>query len=316
MEVESLASAHDPDHPVLDAADEILPAPAAELGDDAYVAQALEICQHYEVDILVPQARLRALAAAADRFAAVGTVVLASPAAAVALASDEAATYRGASDLGIPVPDHFEVITAEAFDRAVATVTGAGHPVCVRPLGRDSGRGFRILVDALPPERLDGGLRPFATAAAVRTAIAAGLAPGPVQVLRYLEGVEWSVDVLAWHGQVAVAIPRRRDPRFGIVVLERAPEAEAVAEAIVRGWGLHGVVHVKVVVAGGHPFLLEVHPRPARGLHWSGQTGVSLVYEAIVATVNGAPDPALPAVLDELLPMRLVGSASPLTPLE
>jgi len=314
VEVTSLASARDPDHPILEAADEILPEPPAELGDEAYVIRALEICQQHGVEILVPRARLRAVAAAADRFAAVGTVVLSSPAPAIAIAEDPAAVYRGAADLGIPVPDHYEVITADAFDRAVMAIRSAGNPVCVRPIGRASQSGFRILVDGLPPERLDTGVRPFATAEAVRSAIAAGMTPGPVQVLRYVEGVEWTVDVLAWHGQVSVAIPRRRDPRFGIVVLERAPEAETVAAAIVRGWGLHGVVTVRVMVAGTRPFLIEVHPRAAAGLHWSGHTGVSLTYEAIVAAVHGRPEPALADVVGEVLPMRLVRSGAPVVP--
>jgi hypothetical protein len=213
--------------------------------------------------------------------------------------------YRGAADLGIPVPEHYEVVTADAFDRAVAAIGSAGQPACVRQLGRASQAGFRILVDALPPERLQTGVRPFATAEAVRSAIAAGMTPGPVQVLRYIEGVEWTVDVLAWHGEVAVAIPRRRDPRFGIVVLEEAAEAEAVAVALVQ-----------VMVAGGQPFLIDVHPRATTGLHWSMHTGVSLTYEAIVATVRGMPEPALREVVAEALPMRLVPSAAPVIPVD
>jgi hypothetical protein len=266
--VHAMASTRLDANPLLAAAHERLDEPAG--SGEEYVEAALARCAAHRVDVVVPRRELLALTAAADRFAAIGTTILAPPGPATALADDKPRAYEAAAALGVAVPDFAVVADATTFRAERRRMTDAGHRTCVRRIGVEAGEGFRIVHDGKVTARLRGATTVLATEDDIADALDAGF--GPLLLTRLLTGPEYSIDVLAHHGSVVAMVPRRRD-EVRAFVLERHDAAEDTARRLVEGFGLHGVVNVQVIVEDGTAHLIEINPRPAGGLHQSAHTG-------------------------------------------
>ena len=304
--VHALASNRLAANPMTAAAHEVIPEPDGT--GEAYVAAALAACVTHRVDVLVPRRELLAVTAAAHRFAAVGTTVLAPPGPATALCDDKPAAYAAARDAGVPVPDFAVVADAPTFRQERQRLSAAGHRSCVRRIGAEAGEGFRIVHDGPVTTRLRGATTVLTTEGDVADGLEQGF--GPLLLTRLLAGPEYSADVLAHHGAAVAVIPRRRD-EVRAFVLERHAAVEEVATSLVAAFGLHGVVNVQVIVDRGVPYLIEVNPRPAGGLHHSGHTRVHLLYEALVAVALGAPRAGIAERVAAALPLRLLPGGVP-----
>lgn len=221
---------------VADAAHAVPPA-----NDPRFVEATLALCRDEGIDLLVPtiDPELTPLAAAGDRFAAIGTRVLAH-APLVTIARDKLATSRWLDGLGVPVP------ITQTPD-VVRDLPGSMRwPAIVKPRAGSASRGLlRVGNIADLPRAFDE----------------------PMVVQELLGGDEWTVNVFVTQGGRlgAVAPHRRITVRAGEVekgVLAHHPALRRAAEAIAGALpGFSGVFCFQAMCDGASFGVFEINAR-------------------------------------------------------
>lgn len=218
------------------------------------VPELLSYCVRHEIDVLVPlvDQELLAIADARAQFAALGTAVLISNAAAVESALDTWAVVRACFE-------RVDVPLTRLFSRG-ASFDGWRYPLVVRPR---RGRGGMRLV--LSSEEL------------------AEVERSPdLLVQEYLPGTEHAVDVLSTsRGRVVAAVPRERlAVSHGLSVTARTvrdPELSALARVVVTELGLTGLSTVRFRGGqDGRPKVVRVHPRSSPSVTLTLAAGINL----------------------------------------
>lgn len=274
----------DPDAPALSACDVPVVEPRY-VGNEEYAQFALDFCRVHRIDVLIPPRRLDALAGRVEDFAAIGTHLMCSPAAAVATLTNKALTYKIASREGAPVPPWREVTDADQFEDAVDELSRTGETLCIKPSGEYSAFGFRILDDRpLTMASLKAAPEPVvsveAVAAAMRRADMEGEAVPPLLVMPFLDDPEISIDCLSTPGgELLVGIPRAKQGRFRTMLDD--PALVDIARQLVRNFELSYLTNVQLRYRSGHPVLLEINPRPSAGLFHTAFAGVNLPWAAV-----------------------------------
>ena len=207
-----------------------------------------------------------------------GVPVVVSSADAVAAANHKLALFRRLADRPHLLPQHAEVATPrEALD-ALERLVAAHGAALVKADGGTGGAGLLLVGEPLADPAPAAG-RTFVPLAEVAAALADG---GPLarralpalfephgwprQVVAWLPGDEYSVDVLADAGETRAAVVRRRTRAVGGLALTSevvdAPDVEAAAREVVAAVGLSFVANVQFRRdVAGLPRLLEINPR-------------------------------------------------------
>jgi D-alanine-D-alanine ligase-like ATP-grasp enzyme len=210
---------------------------------------------------------------------------VASPPAAVLLATDKLATKRLLAAHGLPVSEAFWVRSpAEAAEIAERLT----YPVLVKRNDGYSGQGMRLFEDHAQLERF------FRRG------------PGPLIMEKFLEGLEVSVDVLCWGGNTVplAAISKgstdrdlRRHPIYRLRVAPHplSPQlTQAVMSIAARAMQLLGVTGVAecelVLTRDEGPLVLEVNPRIAGTLPLSAAASGIDPHRALVDMALGRAD--------------------------
>ena len=273
-----------PDSPVLAAADRASIEPDG-LSPGEYVDFALDYCARHRVDVFVPRLHQHAIATHRSEFLAVGTVVLAPPAEAIATFTDKAVGYTSAVAAGLPVSPWWRVRTADQLLDAANRIEDAGHRPCLKPVTGEGGVGFRVLT------RRSFDLSWLASEAKPEIALHSVLAclrdeedragTGVVDwlVMPYLSSPEVSVDCLAdADGRLRVAVGRTKNGRRRGFTVD--PAYLEPARHLVETFGLSYLTNVQFRHHGGVPVLLDINTRPAGGLHQLAHCGLNLPWAA------------------------------------
>jgi|SRR5665213_509973 len=245
----------------------LVPAGTAENFIDAL----LEQCRRHRINVLVPtvDAELEPIAAALDRFEAIGVQVLGAPADVLSLTLDKFELARKCVDV-VRVP-RTELVTET--DPMMWE-----YPVIVKPRRGSGSRGVKIIESAD-----DFSARGWHEDAMIQ---------------EFLPGEEYSIDVLATtDGVPLAAVPRMRvRVDSGIAVAGRTlndPELEQFAFAVVACLRLPYISNVQVRRdREGHPALLEVNPRVPGSLALTIAAGVDMVCYAL-NELRGLPIPVI-----------------------
>lgn len=291
--VHVLGSHVDPSSPMLAACDLILVEPDTDA--DGYLQWALEVAERHEIDVLVPRVHMASLAAARDRFAAVGTALLCPDPEAIETFADKASGYRAAADLGLPVPPYRVVRDGDGLRAAYAEFAAIADEVCMKPVRGVGGEGYRRLtVD--PPrwaEDYAGEVRSLVRLDdAVRALEAAG--PRDLLVMPFLDGVEISVDVLAGRdGEVRCAVGRAHLGGRRREIVDDRPARE-IASALVTSHRVAYLSNTQVRYWHDEPYLLEVNTRAAGGIFQTALAGVNLPWAAISLALGRDLPPLVP----------------------
>lgn len=282
--------------PVLSACDRTLLEPA--VGPAEYVDWAVATAEAERIDVFVPREHMAALAAARDRFAAVGTRLLCPDADVVELFDDKAAGYRAAAALGLPVPPYRVVHDGAELRDAYAEFAAIADEVCMKPVRGVGGEGYRRLTTEpvawaadLARElrslvRLDDACRALDDAG-----------PREVMVMPFLEGTEVSVDVLAdSSGQVRAAVGRAHDTQPGrrLRMIADDPAAREMAEVLTPAHRVAYLSNTQVKYWRGRPYLLELNTRAAGGIFQTALAGVNLPWAAVQLALGEEPAPIRP----------------------
>ncbi|MDX5362276.1 MAG: ATP-grasp domain-containing protein [Alphaproteobacteria bacterium] len=253
---------------------------AAFLADpDAYVDSVAALAADQGAQVLIPggEAPARLIAAAADRFEAMGVRVAQNAPGVVALAGDKAACFERLAALGIPIPETRPVA-------AVGDVEGFPMPCVVKPSAASGGSSFVFFART----EAEAGL--YAS-----YLINNGLAP---LLQRYVPeaGGEYTVGVLSLpDGAVAGAIALRRtfDAKLSIMTrgadflissgysqgrIEAYPDICAAATRIAEALGSGGPLNVQGRVDPAGVFIpFEVNPRFSASTHLRSLAGFNEV---------------------------------------
>ncbi|MBK1717656.1 ATP-grasp domain-containing protein [Thiocystis violacea] len=274
----------------------------AGLTGPGYIDYCLDFCRERRIDALWPGKEARLLAEHRDRFAAEGVRVLsvASPEN-LDLLHDKARFSAQARHFFIPTPDTLECRTLEEFEAAYERLR-ALHPVlCIKPAKGVNGAGFRVIEEGrrgldilvqgvLYAIHLDG----------LRQLLREAGAFEPLLLMEHLDGAEYSVDSLG-DGRRLVALTQRRKETgagYGQRITALPALTQAVAE-LTEIFGLTGLFNAQFREGRNGLRLLEINPRFAGGIGYTGATSVNLPYLALHGLIRGFADDGPPLVAEE-----------------
>jgi predicted ATP-grasp superfamily ATP-dependent carboligase len=240
-------------------------------------------------------------------FAQAGTrVLLAAGPESLATVNDKMRCHAALHGL-LPLPESYLVSSMAEFRAAVSTIESRGHRACFKPVSGAGGVGFYSLDErATPQRRLMEGWAGGITAAESEQ-ILAPLMPFPqLVVMEHLPGAEFSVDTLAWRGEVRMSLARCK--RGSVQTVDRHPVLEGHMRTVAAHFSLSGLFNAQFRTdKDGVLRFLEVNPRMSGGLGNTETSGVHLLALALELCLHDGletmplPTPRLPVTV---LPCR------------
>lgn len=275
----TLASHTDPTHAMIASADEAITEPKG-FGGQRYLAWLLEACQRHGVAVLIVGKEREYLADFEADFARVGTHLVApAPRQTQRLLEDKDRFLESLPKEILPIPAWRRFHDLESFQRGVAELRGDSSfklgrsRLCVKPARGVYASGFRVLMEH-PSLRsfLSGELYQMSYGEAERLFDSDAL---PTMLLMHtLEGVERSIDAVAWRGELAACVVRRKGA--GGQLIEDRPDLVVAAQQLTQHYGLSGIFNVQTKDDDDRRAnLLEINPRASGGLRYSMAAGVN-----------------------------------------
>jgi len=269
--------------------------PGSDATDAEYGDFAVRYVEQHKIQVIIPTARMSALAARTDDLAALGCTLLAPAASVCELTDSKTNTYIVAKELGVPVPPYQLVSTSTEFRDAVWHLRSKGYTACVKPDTGWAASSFRIIDDsAVTLENLLVSAQPVVDVETYATAMAkaalSGVEVPSMIVMPFLDAPEVSVDLLCRNGEVLIAIPRRKSGFYREFIHNE--QVIEHASTLARLLPLNHVANVQFRYLDGQPVLLEINPRPSAGTFHTEATGVNLYWEAVKQAVTGGSVPA------------------------
>jgi hypothetical protein len=251
------------------------------LGPAEYVAYCLDVAQRYQVRLFVPGRKVREIVAARERFARLGTHLLAAAdGPTLDLLASKATVYAALAREDVRLPDYAIVNDLAGFDAAWARLRPRHEALCYKPAVSIYGLGFRIVADGTPLlERLHAGDPLMITLEEARRRLGRQGRFADLLVMQYLPGPERSVDCLGQHGELVRCVVRRK-AEDGQMIEDNAAIA-GLARRLTVHFGLTGLFNIQFRDDAGMPYLLEINPRMSGGLPYACQAGLALPYWAI-----------------------------------
>jgi carbamoyl-phosphate synthase large subunit len=224
--------------------------------DAEYIPAMLELCRTEKVDLVIPtiDTELEALSRTAEDFTAIGTRVVVSDSAFVAIARDKLATARALAAAGLPTVRTDELAAVRANPDAWA------WPLLLKPRHGSAGRSISVVPSPadLPAHEEE-----------------------PLIAQQLLRGSEYTINMFFdQHGKAHCVIPHRRvQVRAGEVekgVTERHGELCRIGWQIAETLpGIRGVICFQVILDPAGPGVFEINARFGGGYplaHAAGAT--------------------------------------------
>lgn len=294
------------------------------LGEEGYVDWCLEFCTRHRVNVFVPGRMREAIADRKDDFEALGIkLIVAADGPTLRLLEDKG-RFLDQVPAGVAVHRFHRVRSWEEFSSACDQLESEGLRACFKPATGTFGLGFYILDEGMTPlKRLLRSEAHRISKAELQGVLSKEQSFPELLVMEYLDGSEFSVDVLAHDGAV-VGMVCRRKPMNGRVrltgtsrtirveegqsqLLDREPAIEEMVRILTRHFHLGGLFNVQFrsrAERPERPCLLEINGRMAGGLPYVGLSGLNLPLLAIRIALCG-PDELLPEIPEPRLPLRV-----------
>ena len=249
-----------------------------------YVDWCLNFARERRVDVLMPAHQADALVAAADRFAAQGTRVLAvADAQTMPQLHDKAWVYRQMEGI-VPLATWSLLHHAKELQPALHRLWSQDLQACIKPTVSIYGKGFYRLIS---PEHTPAPKRGL-TAAQWTSRYARLGACAPQLVLEYLPWHEFSVDCIGDGSRLLTGVVRKKALTSATQLLDDNPSLLDYAGRLVARFGLRGLVNIQFKTdRHGQPKLLEINPRASGGIAMSCLSGINLPYLALCGALDG-----------------------------
>ena len=255
-----------------------------------FIEQMLSICESRSIHVVMPLVtkELIPLAHSKRRFERQETKVLVSDVDSLEIANDKGRLYQFLEWRGIDVPKHKVVENIDQFNSAVQELSAFQKRICFKPCVSNGSRGFRIIANDIDEHDLLFNEKPNSTYISLNDAVRIlSLKPFPeLLVSEYLPGEEYSVDCLAYHGEVKLILPRVRTKMInGISVEGEFVNDQGIigyCSEIIRELRLHGNIGVQVKRSSAEKFLIvEINPRVQGTIAAALGAGINLPVLAI-----------------------------------
>jgi len=259
--------------------------------DPEFTKRLLRICSQHQVDVILPlvSKELPIFSVHKTDFKKIGTDVSVSDVEPLAKALNKGVMLQFLETEGFPIPQYEIVRTAEGLKKAIRNLGYPKKPVCFKPAISDGSRGFRILDEN--KNRLELLFEEKPCSVYLNEMELLDILQGCEEipetvVMEYLPNEEYSVDLLADHGRVLIAIPRLRQKiQSGISVQSKIVKEDDVIKYtsdIVEALGLHGNIGVQVRRdQSGNPKIIEINPRIQGTIVHCTAAGVNLPYLSV-----------------------------------
>jgi len=266
--------------------------PAGLSGTD-YVDFCVNFCRERSIDALWPGKEARLLAGQRERFAAIGVRLLSVAAPDVLERLHDKASFAvEASRFHIPTPETLPFRTATEFESAYERLRFTHDVLCIKPAQGVNGDGFRVIPEG------HGGLEGLVRdglyslqLGCLRQLLARNPPDATWLLMEYLAGDEYSLDAVG-DGRRLIALTQRckvSGGAYGQRIVARPELTRAVSELTER-FGLSGLFNVQFREGRHGPRLLEVNPRFAGGIGYTGATGLNLPSLALRGLIRGFSD--------------------------
>ena len=289
-----------------------------------YVEWCLAFCLENRVDVFIPGRMREDIADRRADFSAQGTaLVVAGDGGTLKLLEDKGRFLENLPE-GVPSHAFHRVRNWTEFSAACLALENEGRRVCFKPATGTFGLGFHIIDNSLSPLKRLMRSEGHRIAMDELRGILEGIGQFPeMLVMEYLDGSEFSVDVLAHEGEVLAMVCRRK-PFNGKVringtssmervregqsqLLNREPEIEEMIRKLARHFHLGGLFNAQFrspAVRPEKPRILEINGRMSGGLPYIALSGLNLPLLAIRVAMRqpGEPMPEIPA---PQLPLRV-----------
>lgn len=288
-----------PESPVRGMADIFLQEPPTTTN---YAEWVMEQASENDIDLIIVQRGLKQLWPERDAFEAAGIRLHMTASPEVSKLLDRKDLFGLKLErLDIPTPAFEAFRTLEEFDEAAEILREDGSApdgLCIKPVTGIFGSGFRQLVEDVREEDLILGNRFYEMGLEqLRGMLSRAPFSQDMMVMRYLPGVERSVDFLARDGRLITGISRVKHDGFQL--LEADGAALDYAEALAEEFGLNGICNMQTREdAQGRQFVLEINPRMSGGMQMSCLGGVLLPAWDVALALNLRPVEQIPQVAD------------------
>jgi carbamoyl-phosphate synthase large subunit len=272
-------------------ADKGYPIPRGDSPD--FAPKVLEICRKERPAVLFSwvDPELLPIAKAKSEFEALGTKVALSGPQAIETGQDKRKCYEIFKKDGI-TPEFRIVKSSAEFGRAVKELGFPRKPVCFKPSFSYGMRGFRILKpsasrgEILFREKPDSAVADFDGIMETLREYEKKAGLPELLVMEYLEGKEYTVDILIEKGRPVITIPRvRAATKQGIstlAIIEKNMEIIEKTELVAKRLGLDYNANIQFKYGKDKkPKLIEVQPRLAGTTVACVGAGANLPYLAL-----------------------------------
>jgi ATP-grasp in the biosynthetic pathway with Ter operon len=283
----TLASHSDPENSMMLAASRTVQEPRGLLGE-AYVDWLLQSVRRERPEVFIVGKEAAAVAMRQSEFEALGTQALTVADAPTLKHLDRKDEFLHGWDTGVlPIPAWTTFTDLPSFEAAITGLRA--HPdfvpgvtrLCVKPARGIYAAGFRVLSEGRDlGSFLAGELYQMSYDEARRLFSQTEPKLPTMLLMHTLEGAERSVDCVAWQGELAAAVVRRKLPSGGPQLIEDRPDLLEAARRIARKYQLSGIFNFQTKdaqLADGarQPNMLEINARASGGLRYSMAAGIN-----------------------------------------
>lgn len=258
-------------------------------GDDpAYIDALLGICSEENVDVLLPimSVELNSLSEHWARFEQIGTIISVSPSDSLAVANDKLQLFDHMRAKGIRCAAYRSVSSIDELNDAARALGYPEKRVCIKTTAGSGSRGFRILDASISRYDLFLHEKPSASITTLdeMTDVLKDVTVFPrLMLMEYLPGEEYTVDLLADHGNVIYCCCRKALNMENSIMLDGVvvahEEINQLCCEIVSSLQLDGNIGFDIREdSDGVPYVMECNPRITAGIPVFAAAGVNLPY--------------------------------------
>lgn len=256
--------------------------------DLQYCDIILDICKKEKVDIYFPtiSAEVSAVSSRKAEFDAIGTKVSISDPHAVEIANNKLSTYAFLQARGIPVPKYYGVHTVQDFIEGCREMGYPQNPVCLKIVNNSGSRGVRIIDVKRDRYQIFAHEKPnsfFTSYEDMLSILRSAKQLDEMMLVEYMPGNEYTVDLLADHGNVLYMAGRENIVSLMSIAQEsivaKIDSAYETSKRIVETLGLDGNIGFDFMKnADGIPVLMDINPRITATVSVIAAAGLNLPY--------------------------------------
>ncbi|MFO1391149.1 MAG: ATP-grasp domain-containing protein [Agitococcus sp.] len=258
----------------------------------AYVDWCLAFCQQHKIDIFVVGKEAQTIAKYQSEFEQIGVrLLLVADAQTLAVLDNKALFAQQLPAHIAQLPDTIIVHSYQEFEQAYQSLRTIYPCLAIKPAVSIFGLGFRkidekrdCLQHILKGDEYVVGLDELRHAMQQQTSFNALL------VMEFLQGDEWSVDCVANHGQLWVAVQRRKfmgNKGVPSQYIDNNADIAQMCQKLTNYFKLNGQFNIQFREGTKGIRLLEINARPSGGMAMACIAGANLPYIALKGVIDG-----------------------------